>query len=177
MSNEITKIGLGGSCHWCTEAIFQSLLGVEQVEQGWIAAKEHDAFSEAVIIHFNQNEISLKTLIEIHLHTHSCTKTHSMREKYRSAIYTYNETQEAEAKKHLISLQLQFEEKIITQVLSMKGFKLNKEEYLNYYYSNPEKPFCTNVVNPKLRLILNKFSDHCNKNKLILSASNEKPEA
>ncbi|WP_269200069.1 peptide-methionine (S)-S-oxide reductase [Pseudoalteromonas luteoviolacea] len=27
------KLGLGGSCYWCTEAIFRSLNGVEKVEQ------------------------------------------------------------------------------------------------------------------------------------------------
>ncbi len=32
-----TKIALGGGCHWCTEAVFQSLKGVKLVEQGYVA--------------------------------------------------------------------------------------------------------------------------------------------
>ena len=69
MQNGISKIGFGGGCHWCTEAVFQSLKGVLKVEQGWVSStKENDAFSEAVIVHFNYNIISIKELTEIHLH-------------------------------------------------------------------------------------------------------------
>ena len=65
------KIALGGGCHWCTEAVFQSLKGVEKVNQGYVASTgENNWFSEAVIVHFNDEIITLKTLIEIHLHTH-----------------------------------------------------------------------------------------------------------
>jgi peptide-methionine (S)-S-oxide reductase len=31
---KIDKIGFGGGCHWCTEAVFQSINGVIKVEQG-----------------------------------------------------------------------------------------------------------------------------------------------
>jgi peptide-methionine (S)-S-oxide reductase len=37
---QINRIGFGGGCHWCTEAVFQSLIGVEKVEQGFIASDE-----------------------------------------------------------------------------------------------------------------------------------------
>ena len=40
MIEKKSKIGFGGGCHWCTEAFFQALLGVEKVEQGWIASHE-----------------------------------------------------------------------------------------------------------------------------------------
>ena len=62
------KIGFGGGCHWCTEAVFQSVEGVENVEQGYIAS-EGDAseFSEAVIVHYHSKKAFLERLIKIHL--------------------------------------------------------------------------------------------------------------
>jgi peptide-methionine (S)-S-oxide reductase len=48
------KLGLGGGCHWCTEAVFQAVEGVLKVEQGYISSLEpYDQKSEAVIIHFS----------------------------------------------------------------------------------------------------------------------------
>jgi hypothetical protein len=56
------KIGLGGGCHWCTEGIFQSLIGVAQVDQGWITSNGDNATpSEAVIVHFNPGHIFRST--------------------------------------------------------------------------------------------------------------------
>lgn len=162
-----TKIAFGGSCHWCTEAIFQSLIGVSKVEQGWIASIAQDEnFSEAVIVHFDEEIISLASLIEIHLNTHSCTSDHSLRKKYRSAVYFFNETQETEAKEILANLQNSFAEKIITEVLPFVSFKINEEHFLNYYYSNPEKPFCQNIINPKLKRLLQQFSSQVDEEKL-----------
>ncbi|MCR8556555.1 peptide-methionine (S)-S-oxide reductase [Mucilaginibacter sp. BJC16-A38] len=153
------RIGLGGSCHWCTEAIFRSLKGVTTVEQGWIAADGEDADpSEAVIVNFDPNAISLKTLIAVHLHTHSCTVNHDMRIKYRSAVYTFTEEQATAANLALQNLQADFNEPIITQVLPFQSFKLNEENYLDYYYKDPTKPFCQNIVGPKLKALLARFS-------------------
>jgi peptide-methionine (S)-S-oxide reductase len=165
----ITKIGFGGSCHWCTEAIFASLNGVEKVDQGWISADgENDGFSEAVIVHFDDTIISLKALIEVHLHTHSCTAQHSMRKKYRSAVYYFTSLQgiEEQVNESLKQFQEDFDNKIITKVLPVVNFKLNHASFLDYYYSNPEKPFCENVINPKLKLLLSKFPKHSNQTKL-----------
>ena len=33
------EAGFGGGCHWCTEAVFRSLCGVQTVRQGFIAFK------------------------------------------------------------------------------------------------------------------------------------------
>ncbi len=121
------KVGFGGGCHWCTEAVFSHLKGVNKVEQGWISStlKEAETFSEAVIVHFDKNIIPLEVLVEIHLFTHSSTSNHSMREKYRSAIYSFNDTQTKTLKAIMIEKQKLFSKPIITQVYLFKSFKLN----------------------------------------------------
>ena len=47
-----TQLGLGGGCHWCTEAVFQAIEGVERVEQGYISSRApFENRSEAVLIY------------------------------------------------------------------------------------------------------------------------------
>lgn len=164
------KIGFGGSCHWCTEAIFLSIRGVVKVEQGWISSTGSDhELSEAVIVHYAEEIIELKSLIEIHLHTHSCTAQHSMRLKYRSAIYVFNDLQQQLANDAIVTLQSDFTHPIITKVIPFRQFKLNQNKYLNYYYGNREKPFCRNIVSPKLKALINSFPHLINKDKMNLS--------
>ena len=166
LKNKLTKIGFGGGCHWCTEAIFQSLIGVVEVAQGFVASTGNDdSFSEAVIVHFDPKIISLKDLTEIHLHTHKSTQEHSMRKKYRSAIYTFDTNQKKEAEKLLKKFQKDFQGNLITKVLPFEHFKFSDQMFHNYYYTNPEKPFCETYINPKISLLLNKFSAVVNQQK------------
>lgn len=152
------KIGFGGGCHWCTEAVFQSLKGVDKVEQGWISSvSPSDSFSEAVIVYFNEM-ISLEVLIEIHLLTHSSTSRHSMRDKYRSAIYYFREEDQELIQTILNELTIINEKNYITQVLPFVDFTENKESQLNYYQKNKNGQFCQNYIHPKLALIRSKFS-------------------
>ncbi|WP_405608792.1 peptide-methionine (S)-S-oxide reductase [Polaribacter sp. Asnod1-A03] len=164
---ELTKIAFGGGCHWCTEAVFQALIGVNKVEQGWISSTEKNStFSEAVVVYYNAKIITLKTLTEIHLLTHKSTSNHSMRNKYRSAIYYFNQQQKEESLQILKELQTNFNDKIITKILFFNSFKLNTAEFQNYYQSNPEKPFCKNYINPKLKLLLQLFSKNVDNRKI-----------
>ncbi len=156
----IEKIGFGGGCHWCTEAYFQSLKGVKKVEQGWISSTApNDTLSEAVIVHYNPLIISLKILTAIHLHTHASTKSHSFREKYRSAVYVFD-GKIAESQKLISECQIDFEEQIITQVLLFNQFRLNTEQQHNYYKKNKEGIFCKRYISPKLQMIEIKYATY-----------------
>lgn len=175
LSQEMEEIGLGGSCHWCTEAIFLSLRGVAEVRQGWIAASDKpSSFSEAVVVRFDPSVIPLQTLISVHLHTHSSTSSHSMRSKYRSAVYTFDSEQQSLTMATIQALQQEFSDPIITEVVEFASFKLNKSEYLNYYYSDPDKPFCENIVNPKLLQLLRDFAQAVDHDKLHHIANSNK---
>ncbi|MEP0264062.1 peptide-methionine (S)-S-oxide reductase [Dokdonia sp.] len=153
------KIAFGGGCHWCTEAVFQTIKGVLRVEQGFITSKApYDSFSEGVIVHYDTTIISLEQLLEVHLHTHKATSNHSFRTKYRSAMYWFKEEQESAFAKAIPTLQPQFPEPIITKALPLVTFKLNDESFLDYFKRNPDAPFCTRYIHPKLEKLQKKYT-------------------
>lgn len=136
---------------------FQSLKGVEKVEQGYIASTEDaSSFSEAVIVHYRPEGIDLKDLIEIHLDTHQSTSAHSFRKKYRSAIYFFEAEEEAAYRDILDDIQKDSNKKIITRILPFRDFKPSRESLLDYYKKDPEKPFCRKYIHPKLELLQKK---------------------
>lgn len=154
------KIGFGGGCHWCTEAVFQSLKGVQHVAQGFIKSDPPaDTWSEAVIVTFDPAEIDLAALIEIHLRTHASTSHHKMRGKYRSAIYTFDEAQQRASRAEINHLQSEFDEDIVTNVLPFGAFRESDERFHNYYQSDPERPFCKTYIDPKLIKLRQLYAD------------------
>ncbi|MDX2319648.1 MAG: peptide-methionine (S)-S-oxide reductase [Moritella sp.] len=167
IDNTVKKIGLSGTCYWCTEAIFLSLRGVIKVEQGWLSSfNKDDWFSEGIIVTYIPDVISLKNLIAIHLHTHSSTKKHAMRDKYRSAVYAMNPYQITEIKHNLALLQSEFELPLITRAYAFNQFKPSDAAIQNYYYSDPQRPFCENIITPKLNKLLESHGNLIDKAKV-----------
>ncbi|MEL6300163.1 MAG: peptide-methionine (S)-S-oxide reductase [Pseudomonadota bacterium] len=155
------SVGFGGGCHWCTEAVFQSLRGVAGVDQGWIASDApHDTFSEAVLVEFDAEVMPLGVLVEVHLRTHASQSDHSFRGKYRSAIYTFDSAQHAHAKEIMDTLQSGFEAPLVTAVMPFAGFKPSESRLQNYYRTNPDRPFCRVHIDPKLALVRQRFGRH-----------------
>jgi peptide-methionine (S)-S-oxide reductase len=156
---QIEKLAFGGGCHWCTEAVFEQLRGVEAVEQGWVSSTvPNDDFSEAVIVHFNPDQIAVSSLIGVHLNTHAATAEHQLRGRYRSAIYYLSPDQVSDCQRALDLWQLDFSAPLLTRVLPFVSFRASLPEHLNYYASDPERPFCQRYIRPKLDLLEERFA-------------------
>jgi peptide-methionine (S)-S-oxide reductase len=140
--------------------VFVALRGVEKVSQGFIKSRPpNDSFSEAVIVNFEPKDIPIKVLIEIHLRTHASTSDHKMRGKYRSAIYTFSDVQANTARNALAELQLEFDDRLVTQVLQHVAFKHSDDRFVQYYKKNSEGPFCTRYIDPKLEFLCARYAD------------------
>lgn len=155
----LQKAGFGGGCHWCTEAVFQSIKGVTEVRQGFIRSDPpNNAYSEAVEVIFETDQVSLKSLISIHLATHASASSHQMRHKYRSAVYIFNDKQQHDAEKALSTLSHETGAQFVTSVIVHKGFEASDDRFQNYYKQRPDKPFCKTYIDPKLAKIRQGFS-------------------
>lgn len=155
----VHSAGFGGGCHWCTEAVFQSLRGVVDVDQGFIASTApHDSFSEAVAVTWDPAVIGFDDLIAVHLATHSSTSRHKLRGKYRSAVYVH-ETAETEAARRIIDrIARQTDRAFVTEVLSFQTFRPSDTRFKDYYTRNRKGPFCDAYIEPKLALLRQRFA-------------------
>jgi len=161
MTEDHARIGFGGGCHWCTEAVFQALRGVTCVEQGFIRSEPpFDGWSEAVIVTFEPTLIGLATLTEVHLRTHASTSAHSMRGKYRSAVYAFDSAQMRLAHGLIEGFQPEFGGALVTQVLPFVAFKPSDARFHDYYASDPGRPFCQAYIDPKLAVLRRDFAAH-----------------
>lgn len=157
---DVQRIGFGGGCHWCTEAVFSALRGVDRVSQGFIVSDPpNDSYSEAVEIAFDPVQVPMQVLVDIHLRTHASTSNHKMRGKYRSAVYVFSRAQSEEVTDVLRHLAHDFPAPLVTQVLSHRGFKHSDPRFQDYQARNPEAPFCTRYIDPKLDLLRQQYSD------------------
>ena len=154
------KVGFGGGCHWCTEAVFQALRGVEDVAQGFVrSVPPDDGWSEAVLVTLDPDAIDLATLVEIHLRTHASTSAHKMRGKYRSVVYAMGMAQSAALERVLAEMQGMFEAPLVTRVLPFEGFKPSDARFHDYYRSDPSRPFCRTYIDPKLAMLRKVYSE------------------
>jgi len=155
------RIGFGGGCHWCTEAVFRSLRGVDSIQQGFIrSVPPNESDSEAVLLEFDPKIIPPKALLDIHLRTHASTSNHSFRRKYRSAVYVFDDNQAASIQQAMAELQAGFEVPLVTKVLPFSAFTASDERYHCYYEKQPMAEFCVRYIDPKLDLLKSQFAHH-----------------
>ena len=115
-------------------------------------------WSKAVIAHFDELQMDLGTLIEVHLRTHFSTARHAMWCKYRKAVYVFEPAQADAARRAIEELNADFDGKLITEVLEFDDFRQSDTRYHNYYENDPELPFCRRYIDPKLELVRRRFS-------------------
>lgn len=98
----------GNGCFWCTEAIFQRVIGVEKVVSGYTGGKVKNptykevcsgltGHAEVLQITYDSKKVSFDELLEIFWQTHDPTTLNKQGAdegtQYRSAVFYHNEEQ------------------------------------------------------------------------------------
>lgn len=173
---QLETITLGGGCFWCTEAVFQRVKGVENVESGYaggdIANPTYREVSsgltnhaEVIQISFNPQQISLEKILEVFWKTHDPTTLNrqgaDVGTQYRSIIMYHNEEQRkvAEALKEALNREKIWENEIVTEITAYKNYFPAEDYHQNYYNNNPAQGYCQFVIVPKLEKFNKIFSD------------------
>lgn len=167
---------VGGGCFWCLEAVYEGVRGVEAVTSGYsggsVDAPTYEAVcggqtghAEVVQIRFDETVVDYQTLLEIFFGIHDPTtpdrQGNDIGPQYRSIIFTHDQEQADTARAVIRELSTAgvFDRPIVTQLEQSTTF-WPAEAYHNQYFSrNPQQPYCSMVVGPKVAKFRERFAN------------------
>jgi peptide-methionine (S)-S-oxide reductase len=169
-----------GGCFWCVEAIFQELDGVENVTAGMMGgqdegltaeqiARGEGGHAEVIFLVYDPAVISYTQLLEVFFATHDPTSVNKQGDdegvEYRSAIFTYDDTQMSLAKGVIAELTREgvYDKPIVTEVTPATRFHAAAEKHQDYYSKQSDPAYCQRVITPKVEKFRKIFADRLKK--------------
>ena len=165
---------VAGGCFWCTEAVFNDVIGVQSVESGYIGGTTpnptyrevcggNTGHAEAIRVTFDSDALSYGDLLDIFLATHDPTQLNrqgnDVGTQYRSAIFPHSPDQEAEAKAAIERAQPDWPQPIVTTIEPLSEWYPAEEYHQRYWESEGQRnPYCLAVIPPKLRKLRKSFA-------------------
>ncbi|QIL02446.1 peptide-methionine (S)-S-oxide reductase MsrA [Sphingomonas sinipercae] len=164
---------LAGGCFWCTEAVFNDVVGVKSVESGYTGGSVDNptykqicggntGHAEAIRITFDPEAISYPELLEIFFATHDPTQLNrqgnDVGTQYRSAIFPQSPEQETEAVNAKAAANVDWLGAIVTTI-EPKAQWWPAEDYHQEYWSGEgqRNPYCIATIPPKLQKLRKSF--------------------
>jgi len=171
------RIVLGGGCFWCVEAVFKKVRGVLSVVSGYAGGKRENptyeqictgatGHAEVVDITYDSDVVSLNELLDIFFAIHNPTTLNQQGAdkgtQYRSVVYYANEDEKKIIQNSIKKHQVEFEDKIVTEVSPLPVVYPAEDYHQNYYNQNSSQGYCQVVIAPKLQKFMSKFKEFVN---------------
>lgn len=162
---------LGAGCFWCVEAVFERLPGVKKVISGYTGGhvanptyKEICAggtgHAEVAQIEFDPAVISFEKILEVFFEAHDPTTLNRQGadegDQYRSAIFFASEEQKQTAIRAKAAAQKNWDDPIVTEITPLGKFYPAEDYHQNYFKNNPNQGYCTFVIKPKVKKLVEK---------------------
>lgn len=164
----VQKIVLGGGCFWCTEGVFRTANGVQDVRPGYAGGdparanykdvcKKDTGHYEVIEITYDADVISLGQILRnffwlAHDPTQTDGQGADIGPQYRSVIFYANETQQQTARAYIDLLNEQniFAKPIATALLPLEQFFVAENYHHNYAATHQDEAYIRAVALPKI---------------------------
>jgi len=174
MTTEVATFG--GGCFWCLEAAFLELDGVLEVQSGYAGGHVENpdhrtvctgttGHAEVVQVTYDPGRITYDDLLNVFFTIHDPTtpdrQGNDVGPQYRSIILYHDEAQAEAARRTIERLEQEqvWSDPIVTEVVPLRAFYPAEPEHNRYYERNPNQPYCTFVVAPKVAKVRKEFFD------------------
>jgi len=166
----------GAGCFWCVEACFSQMNGVVEVLSGYMGGttlnptyKEvctgTSGHAEVAQIKYNPSIISYEELLEVFWFVHDPTQLNrqgnDIGTQYRSVVFYHNDEQKqlAEHYKKKLNESGAYASAVVTEISPAAEFYVAEEYHQGYFFDNPDQPYCSAVVRPKVEKFRKVFAE------------------
>ena len=172
MSEHETAI-LAGGCFWCTEAVFRDVIGVRQVESGYIGGATANptykqvcagdtGHAEAIRVTYDPDTISYGEIVDVLLGTHDPTQLNrqgnDVGTQYRSAIFPQDDGQERIAREALDRANEELGGRVVTTIEPKSEWYPAEDYHQDYWAGEGQRnPYCLATIPPKLQKLRKSF--------------------
>ena len=168
---------LGGGCFWCVEIMYQDLQGVLKVESGYSGGRSvnptyqeictgRSGHAEVIRVTFDPSLLSYREILDVFFTIHDPTTLNRQGNdrgtQYRSVIFYHSEDQKIIALESKIAAQALWESPIVTEISLLENFYPAESYHQNYFKDNPNQPYCSIVIAPKVRKFRDKYRSKLN---------------
>jgi peptide-methionine (S)-S-oxide reductase len=166
---------LAGGCFWCTEAVFNDVVGVSKVESGYIGGATAEpsykqvcsgttGHAEAIRVSYDSDQISYDDLLDIFFATHDPTQLNrqgnDVGTQYRSAVFVQSPGQETAARAAIERAQPDWPAPIVTTIEPASRWWPAEDYHQQYWDGEGQRnPYCLAVIPPKLRKLRKSFAN------------------
>ena len=164
---------LAGGCFWCTEAVFNDVIGVKSVESGYIGGEVANptynqvcggdtGHAEAIRITYDPDVISYAELLDIFFAVHDPTQLNrqgnDVGTQYRSAIFPQTPEQEEEARRGTARAEAHWDGRIVTSVEPNSEWWPAEDYHQSYWEGEGQRnAYCIATIPPKLQKLRKSF--------------------
>ncbi|MDC6468012.1 peptide-methionine (S)-S-oxide reductase MsrA [Flavobacteriaceae bacterium] len=174
-SDGFKRAYFASGCFWCVEAIYESLIGVEESISGYSGGHTKNptyessntgktGHAEAVEIIYNPNVISFKILIDVYFESQNISQVNGQGNdrgsQYRSIIFYQNmEEKNIIANKIKALYKENPDRKVAAEVMPFQKFWIAEKYHQDYERLHPNNSYIQNVSIPRLKRFQNKFPE------------------
>ena len=165
---------IAGGCFWCTEAVFNDVVGVSAVESGYIGGDTQNptykevcsgrtGHAEAIKVTYDPDTISLPEIYDVFLGTHDPTQLNrqgnDVGTQYRSAIFFADETQREEAEAAIGRWNAEHGGMAVTTIEEASEWYPAEDYHQEYWEGEGQRnPYCLATIPPKLQKLRKSFA-------------------
>ncbi len=166
---------IAGGCFWCTEAVFKDVIGVSQVESGYIGGSVDNptykqictgttGHAEGIKVSFDPSIVSLAEIYDMFMGTHDPTQLNrqgnDVGTQYRSAIFPLDDDQRAQAEAAIARADEAHNGQVVTTIEGPATWYPAEDYHQEYWEGEGQRnPYCLAVIPPKLMKLRKSFAD------------------